>query len=97
MMNPVLLAADEALLFVTELEGGEAAQTCALDEALQRMAVTAARRRVVALADEPEIGARWQVRVTPCVVLDTGSRQVRLPGDPARLDPARLEQALSQR
>lgn len=96
-MNPVLLAADEALFFVTELDGGEAAQARALDEALQRMAVTAACRRVVVLADEPEVGARWQVRVTPCVVLDTGSRQVHLPGDPARLDPARLELALSQR
>ena len=96
-MNPVLLAADEALFFVTEFEGGETAQARALDEALQRMAVTAARRRVVALAEEPELGARWQVRVTPCLVLDTGSRQVRLLGDPARLDPARLELALSQR
>ena len=96
-MTPVLLAADEALFFVTELEGGDAAQAHALDEALQRMAVAAARRRVVALADEPELGAHWQVRVTPCLVLNTGLRQVLLLGDLARLDPARLELALSQR
>ena len=96
-MNPVLLAADEAVLFVTDAAGDEHAHERMLDQALTRMAVTATRRRIVALADQPELGARWQVHVTPCLVLDTGVRQVHLPGDPARLDPARLEQALSKR
>ncbi len=96
-MNPVLMVAEEAVLFVTDDAGDGAAHALALDEALRRMAVTAARRQVVALADQPEIGARWQVRVTPCLVLDTGSRRVHLPGDLAGLDTARLEQALGQR
>ena len=96
-MNPVLLAAEEAVLFVTDAADDERAHERMLDEALTRMAVTATRRRVVALADQPELGARWQVHVTPCLVLDTGARQVHLPGDPARLDPSRLEQALSKR
>ena len=100
-MNQVLVAADEAVLFVTDRADDRADDRAVhermLDEALMRMAVTASRRRVVALADQPELGARWQVRVTPCLVLDIGSRQVYLPGDPARLDPARLEQALSTR
>ena len=91
-----LLAVHDALLFVTD-PGGEQVHAQALDAALQRMAVTAARRQVVSLAEAPEMGAHWHVRVTPCLVLDTGSRQVQLAGDPAMLDPARLEQALSQR
>jgi hypothetical protein len=96
-MAPTQLAVHEALFFVTHLDGDGLAHALALDAALQRMAVTAARRQVVSLAESPELGARWNVRVTPCVVLDTGSRQVQLPGDPAKLDAARLEQALSQR
>lgn len=90
-----LLAVDEALLFVTDAVDLPA-HARALDAALERMAVTAARRQVVALAETPELGARWHVRVTPCLVLDTGSRKVQLPGDPAGLGPARLERALSQ-
>lgn len=95
-MASTLLAVHDALLFVTD-PGGEQVHAQALDAALQRMAVTAARRQVVSLAEAPELGAHWHVRVTPCLVLDTGSRQVQLAGDPAMLDPARLEQALSQR
>ena len=90
----------DAQLLVTD-PGGEQVHAQvhaqALDAALQRMAVTAARRQVVSLAEAPELGAHWHVRVTPCLVLDIGSRQVQLAGDPALLDPARLEQALSQR
>ena len=96
-MNQVLVAADEAVLFVTDGADDRAVYERMLDEALMRMAVTAERRRVVAMADQPELGARWQVRVTPCLVLDTGSRQVYLTGDLARLDSSRLEQALSMR
>lgn len=96
-MAPTQFAVHEALFFVTHLDGDGAAHALALDAALQRMAVTAVRRQVVSLAESPELGARWNVRVTPCLVLDTGSRQVQLPGDLARLDGARLEQALSQR
>jgi hypothetical protein len=96
-MAPTQLAVQEALFFVTHLDGDELAHALALDAALQRMAVTAVRRQVVSLTDSPELGARWNVRVTPCLVLNTGSRQVQLPGNPANLDAARLEQALSQR
>jgi hypothetical protein len=95
-LTPTLLAVQEALHFVTDLRDAPV-HASALDAALQRMAVTAARRQVVSLAETPELGARWRVRVTPCLVLDTGSRQVHLPGELARLDLARLEQALSQR
>lgn len=96
-MTPVLLAADEALLFVTDVGHDAAVHALSLDEALRRIGVTVARRQVVALAQAPQLGARWHVRVTPCLVLDTGSRQIQLPGDPAQLDARRLEQALAQR
>jgi hypothetical protein len=96
-MNPVLVAAEEALLFVTDMGSDTELHALALDEALRRMSVTAVRRRVVALAQAPRLGARWQIRVTPCLLLDLGSRQIRLPGDPARLDASSLEQALAQR
>ena len=69
-MNQVLVASDEAMLFVTDRAGDGAVHERMLDEAPMRMAVTAARRRVVALADQAETGARWQVCVTPCLVLD---------------------------
>ena len=71
-MNQVLVASDEAMLFVTDRAGDGAVHERMLDGAPMRMAVTAARRRVVALADQAEPGARWQVRVTPCLVLDNG-------------------------
>jgi hypothetical protein len=87
---------NQALLFLTDLASAPfPAQT--LDAALKRMEVTAAHRQIVSLSAEPELGARWQIRVTPCVVLDTGSRHLLLPGDPDRLDAARLERALAQR
>jgi len=96
-MNPVLVAADEALLFVTDVGSDGGVHALALDEALRRMSVTAARKQVVALAQSPQLGARWHIRVTPCLLLDMGSRQIQLPGDPSRLDAGRLEQALAQR
>lgn len=89
------MAVQNALLFVTD-PGDEQAYAQALDAALQRMSVTAGCRQVVSLADVPELGAHWRVRVAPCLVLDTGSRQVQLVGDPAKLNPSRLEQALMQ-
>jgi hypothetical protein len=91
-----LLAVQEALLFVTDLDSDMLAPVRALEKALQRMGVAAARCQVVALAERPDLGARWNVRVTPCLVLDTGSRQVLLPGDPAQLDAGCLEQALAR-
>ena len=95
-MNPVLVAADEAVLFLSDGAGDEAVHERMLDAVMARLAVTATRRRVVVLADEPELGARWHVRVTPCLVLDTGTRQIHLPGELTGLDSARLEQALSK-
>ena len=95
-MAPTVLTVNEALLFLTDLEAAPFAAQ-ALDAALQRMDVIAPRRQVVSLASEPELGARWQIRVTPCVVLETGSRHLLLPGDPDQLDAARLERALAQR
>lgn len=95
-MVPTQLAVHEAVFFVTRLGADGPPHTAALDAALQRMAVTASRRQIVALAETPELGARWNVRVAPCLVLETGTRQVQLPGELAGLNAARLEQALSQ-
>lgn len=96
-MHPVLVSADEAVLFMTDMAGEAALHERALDEALARMSVTAARRRVVALADQPELGVRWQVRVTPCLVLGIGPRLIHLSGEPTQLGPPQLEQALAKR
>ena len=97
MMNPGGVIADEAMLFVTDAAPGGAVHHALLHDALGRMGIAAKVHRVVALADHPESGARWQVRVTPCLVLGIGTRRIHLPGDPTRLDPARLDQALSMR
>ena len=96
-MTAIRVAADEAVLFLTDVAGDEAVHERMLDAVMKRMAVTATRRRIVALADQPELGARWQVRVTPCLVLDTGAGQIHLLGELTGLDSARLEQALSKR
>lgn len=96
-MTAIRVAADEAVLFLTDVAGDEAVHERMLDAVMKRMAVTATRRRIVALSDQPELGARWQVRVTPCLVLNTGARQIHLPGELTGLDSARLEQALSKR
>jgi hypothetical protein len=93
-MTLPVLTAHEALLFVTgpAADGDERL----LIDALDRLGVQAERRRVVALLDAPLLGARHRIRVAPCLLLDTGSRQVQLVGDPALLNAARLESALAR-
>ena len=90
-----LLEVQQAILFVSALDGPPDGLLRALTDTLQRLSVRAGQERVVALHDEPELGRRYRVRVTPCLLLDTGTRQILLPGDPARLDVARVENALS--
>lgn len=91
-----LLTAEAAWLFVSDLAGLPADLAGLLDATLQRLAVQAGQQRVVQLLDEPALGREYGVRVTPCLVLDTGARQVQLPGDPAQLDIGGLEAALAR-
>ncbi len=91
-----LLSAQQAILFVTALDAPREEVLRALATTLQRLQVHAEQRRIVALEDEPELGRQYRVRVVPCLVLDTGARQIRLSGDPARLDPVLVEDALTR-
>ena len=91
-----LLIAEAAWLFVSDLAGLPADLAGLLAATLQRLAVQAGQQRVVVLLVEPALGREYGVRVTPCLVLDTGARQVQLPGDPAQLDVGRLEAALAR-
>jgi hypothetical protein len=91
------LTAREAILFVTESGGLGETLVCRLAEVLQRLRVQAGQQRVVALMEQPRMGAQYAVRVVPCLVLDTGLRQVHIYGDLDGLDAARLESALARR
>lgn len=91
-----LLSAQQAILFVTALQGPPDDLLHLLAHTLQRLQLHATQQRVVALQDEPELGRQYRVRVAPCLVLDTGTRQIQLPGEPARLDPLRVEHALTR-
>jgi hypothetical protein len=90
------LCAQRALLFVTTPEGAPQALLQLLAATLQRLQVQAEQQQLVMLAEEPEQGRQYQVRITPCLVLDTGARLIQLPGDPALLEAADLERALAR-
>lgn len=94
-----LLVVESAWLFVSDPAGPAGPATGLpglLASTLKRLGVQAGQQRVVALLDEPALGRQYRVRVTPCLLLDTGARQVQLPGDPTQLDAARLEDALAR-
>lgn len=91
-----LLTAQQAILFVSAPCGTDAFMQQLLADALQRLSVLAVQQRVVALQDEPLLGRQYQVRITPCLLLDTGARWVRLLGEPAQLNDHSLQQALIQ-
>jgi hypothetical protein len=93
--TPALLRVEQATLFVTELGGAASEMEILLSESLLRLQVLARDQRVVALMEQPLLGRQCRVRVTPCLVLNTGSRLVTIPGDLQQLNPARLEAALS--
>ncbi len=89
-----LLTAQQAILFVSDsADATEAAQQL-LASTLQRLLVRADQQRVVALQAQPLLGREHHVRVTPCLLLDTGTRQVQLLGPLAQLDDSSLQQAL---
>ena len=90
-----MVPVQQAILFVAALDGPGDDLLRALADTLKRVAVQAVKLRVVALGEQPLLGREYRVRVVPCLVLDTGTRQVRLPGDPARLDSAQIEHALT--
>lgn len=97
-MTPTLplLTAQQAILFVSDsADATEAAQQL-LASTLQRLLVRADKQRVVALQAQPLRGRDHHVRVTPCLVLDTGTRQVQLLGPLAQLSDSSLQQALAR-
>ena len=89
-----MIPVEQAILFVPAHWGAPGELQRVLFDTLQRLAVQATRQRVVALRDQPALGRQYRVRVAPCLVLDTGTRQVHLPGDLARLDSLQIEHAL---
>jgi hypothetical protein len=97
MTTPLpLLSAQRALLFVTTLDSPTPALQQLLATTLLRLQVQAEQQDVVRLAEDPEPGRQFRVRITPCLVLDTGGRIVQLPGEPALLEAAHLERALTR-
>lgn len=93
--RPALIV-PEASLFVTEFLHPPGELELLLGQCLARLNVTARRQRVLALLEQPLLGRASQVRVTPCLVLDTGSRLVRVQGDLASMAVADLEAALAR-
>lgn len=91
-----LLTAQQAILFVSDPADATEAMQRLLADTLYRLSVQAERQRVVALQDEPVLGRQYQVRVTPCLLLDTGARRVHLLGDLLLLDDSSLQQALTR-
>lgn len=90
------LSVEQATLFVTDLDGRAAELERLLAESLLRLQVLARHQRVVSMMEQPLLGRQCHVRVTPCLVLDTGLRLVTIPGDLQQLNLARLETALSR-
>jgi hypothetical protein len=90
------LAVAQATLFVTDTGCTAVELETLLAHTLDRLNVTARQQRVVALMEQPMLARQSLVRVTPCLVLDTGSREVRIPGDLKLLDKALLEAALAR-
>ena len=91
-----LLTAQQVILFVSDsADATEAAQQL-LANTLQRLLVRADRQRVVALQAQPLLGRQCHVRVTPCLLLDTGTQQVQLLGPLAELGDSSLQQALAR-
>jgi hypothetical protein len=86
-----------ATLFVTDPDASPAGLESLLARTLDRLQVLARSQRVVDLIEHPLLGRECLVHVTPCLVLDTGSRRVRIPGDPELLDGAMLEAAFARR
>ncbi|MDO9092021.1 MAG: hypothetical protein Q8R98_27640 [Rubrivivax sp.] len=93
---PPFLVANQAILFLSDPGDTTQAMRQVLADTLRRLSVQAAQQRVVVLLDEPQLGRQFQVRVTPCILLDTGARRVQLLGKPARLDDNSLQQALTR-
>jgi len=96
-VSAAALTVREAILFVTEADGMRETWAQQLARVLQRLQVQAGDQRVVALIEQPRLGAQYAVRVVPCLVLDTGQRQIQLTGELDDIDPARLESALARR
>jgi hypothetical protein len=90
------LSVERAVLFVTKHESSHAALLQLMTTTLKRLHLQAGQQSVVSLADDPEQGRQHHVRITPCLVLDTGERLIQLPGEPAMLQAAHLERALTR-
>ena len=91
-----LLTVKQATLFMTDVPGLPCRWDNELADTLARVRVQAGHKRVVSLLEQPLLGRTCRVRVTPCLVLDTGSRLIHIPGDPLLLSKAMLEAALLQ-
>jgi hypothetical protein len=86
----------EAVWFVSGPDDPPERRRQQLAATLERLGVRSESQRTVALLEDPLAGRQYQVRVTPCLVLDTGTRRVQLLGDAAALDAAALESALAR-
>lgn len=97
MTSPLpLLTAHQAILFVRDPGDATEAMRRLLADTLQRLSVHAEQQCVLALQVEPLLGRQYQVRVTPCLLLDTGARRIQLLGEPAQLNDSSLQQALTR-
>lgn len=96
MTVPPTLTVVQATLFVADFSVEAAELENRLGQTLDRLQVIAGKQRVIALAEQPLLGRHSLVRVTPCLVLDTGSREVRITGDIELLDARLLEAALAR-
>ena len=94
MASPVLRI-EEATLFVTNLDRPAPEMESLVAATLLRLQVQARSHRIVSLMQQPLLGRQCRVRVTPCLVLNTGLRLVTIPGDVQQLNVERLERALS--
>lgn len=97
-MTPALplLTAQQAILFVSDSVDATEAARQLLASTLQRLLVRAEQQRVVALQAQPLLGREYHVRVTPCLLLDSGTRHVQLLGPLAQLSDSNLQQALTR-
>ena len=97
-MTPALplMTVQQAILFVGDPGDATEAAQQQLAGTLQRLSVRAEQQRIVALQAQPRFGREYRVRVTPCLLLDTGTRQVQLLGSLAQLSDSYLQQALTR-
>jgi hypothetical protein len=91
------LHSETATLYLDALKQPREHYEALLRATLDRLNVRSPSLEVVAVSDDPHAAMQDAVRVTPCIALVVGDRDVHLLGAPERVDVHMLIRALGRR